>query len=73
MSEHLKVTAALPRKRYVANGIQTVFTFDFVLFRPEELLVTADGTPVASGVSVALLANGTGAVLNDLSWVMQNA
>jgi hypothetical protein len=61
MSEHLKVTAALPRKRYVANGIQTVFTFDFVLFRPEELLVTADGTPVASGVSVALLANGTGA------------
>jgi hypothetical protein len=60
MTEHLKVTATLPRKRYVANGTQTVFTFDFVLFRPEELLVTANGTPVASGVSVAVLANGTG-------------
>jgi hypothetical protein len=60
MTEHLKVTATLPRKRYVANGTQTVFTFDFVLFRPEELLVTANGTPVTSGVSVAVLANGTG-------------
>jgi|GEM_PF-3439331 len=60
MTEHLKVTAAAPRKRYVANGSQTVFTFDFVLFRPEELLVTADGALVASGVGVALLPDGTG-------------
>ena len=60
MTEHLKVTAAPPRKRYVANGSQTVFTFDFVLFRPEELLVTANGALVASGVGVALLPDGTG-------------
>jgi hypothetical protein len=60
MTEHLKITAKIPRKRYVANGSQTVFSFDFVLFQPSELLVTVNGVPVASGVAVALLADGTG-------------
>ena len=56
MTEHLKITAKIPRKRYVANGSQTVFSFDFVLFQPSELLVTVNGVAVASGVAVALLA-----------------
>lgn len=60
MTEHLKITAKIPRKRYVANGSQTVFSFDFVLFQPSELLVTVNGVAVASGVAVALLTDGTG-------------
>ncbi|MFN8700545.1 MAG: hypothetical protein ACK5XB_07460 [Rhodospirillales bacterium] len=60
MTEHLKITAKIPRKRYVADGTQTVFSFDFVLFQPSELLVTVNGVPVASGVAVSLLADGTG-------------
>jgi hypothetical protein len=60
MTEHLKITAKIPRKRYVADGSQTVFSFDFVLFQPSELLVTVDGVPVTSGVGVSLQADGTG-------------
>ena len=60
MTEHLKITAKIPRKRYVADGTQTAFSFDFVLFQPSELLVTVNGVPVASGVAVSLLADGTG-------------
>ncbi|MCA3263009.1 MAG: hypothetical protein ING44_13785 [Telmatospirillum sp.] len=60
MTEHLKISAKIPRKRYVANGSQTVFSFDFVLFQPSELLVAVDGVLIASGVAVSLLADGTG-------------
>ncbi len=60
MTEHLKITAKIPRKRYVADGTQTVFSFDFVLFQPSELLVTVNGVPVTSGVAVSLLTDGTG-------------
>jgi len=60
MTEHLKITATIPRKRYVADGTQTVFSFDFVLFQPSELLVTVNGAAIASGVAVSLLADGTG-------------
>jgi len=60
MTEHIKIAAKIPRKRYVADGTQAVFSFDFVLFQPSELLVTVNGAPVASGVGVSLLADGTG-------------
>ncbi len=60
MTEHLKIAAKIPRKRYVADGMQTVFSFDFVLFQPAELLVIVNGAPVGAGVAVSLLSDGTG-------------
>lgn len=64
MNEHPKISAKLPRKRYLADGTQTVFSFDFVLFQANELMATVNGAPVAGGVAggvaVSLLADGTG-------------
>ncbi len=63
MTEHLKIAAKIPRKRYVADGMQTVFSFDFVLFQPAELLVIVNGAPVGAGVAVSLLSDGTGTAI----------
>ena len=37
MSEHIKIAARSPRKRYRADGVQRVFGFDFAVFRPEDV------------------------------------
>jgi hypothetical protein len=65
MSDHIKIAAKLPRCRYRANGVQRVFTFDFAVFRPEDVEIRIDGSPISAGYSVAVGAPGTGAATLD--------
>ncbi len=65
MSEHIRIAARPPRKRYRGDGVQRVFAFDFAVFRPEDIEVGIDGAVLAGGYVVAVGASGTGAVTLD--------
>lgn len=65
MSEHIRIAARPPRKRYRGDGVQRVFAFDFAVFRPEDIEIGIDGTVLAGGYVVAVGASGSGAVTLD--------
>jgi microcystin-dependent protein len=65
MPEHPPMPARPPRVRYVGDGAQRAFPFDFVCFRPEDVEVALDGVRVAAGFAATLAADGTGTVLFD--------
>lgn len=52
MTEHIKMPDVIPVVRYLADGVQTVFTYPFPIFASEDLLVSFDGAPQAFGYSV---------------------
>ncbi|CAN0435146.1 unnamed protein product, partial [Phaeothamnion confervicola] len=67
MSEHIKIAARPPRRRYRADGTQRVFAFDFAVFRPEDIEIRIDDAALAGGYSVAINAAGTGAATLDVA------
>ena len=53
--EHIKIQAQAPRVQYIADGVQTLFTYTFPAFEPENLQVYVNevlqvGTYTASGI-----------------------
>jgi len=67
MSEHIKIAARLPRKRYRADGVQRAFGFDFAVFRPEDIEISLDGAVLSGGYTVAIGSAGSGAVTLDVA------
>ncbi len=51
-SEHIKMPEIMPIVRYLANGVETLFTYPFPIFSSENLLVSFDGAPQNSGFTV---------------------
>ncbi|MBI1243611.1 MAG: hypothetical protein GC202_01270 [Alphaproteobacteria bacterium] len=66
MTDHIRIAARLPRCRFVADGAQSAFAFDFAVFRPEDIEVRVGGAIVATGFAVALGPTGTGSVTFDV-------
>ena len=56
MPEHIKMPDIVPIVRYVADGIQTIFTYAFPIFASEDLFVYIDGARQVSGFTI----NGAG-------------
>jgi len=52
MSEHIRIGDISPRVHYVADGVQTAFTFPFPVFEPGDLKLLQDGYPQAWGFSI---------------------
>jgi hypothetical protein len=52
MTEHIKMPAVTPVARYLADGVETVFTYPFPVFASEDLAVYFDGAPQSSGFTV---------------------
>ncbi len=55
----MSVPAGPTYKRYVANGIATVYTIPFLLLDAADLQITLDGTPVTSGFTLTGVGNPT--------------
>jgi len=52
MSEHIRIGDLAPRVHYVADGVQTEFTYPFPIFEPRDIQVLRDGIPAPSGFTV---------------------
>ncbi len=63
MTTHVQIGAESPRKDYIASGAQTVFGFDFAVFKPEDVEVRIDGAIAASGFTTSVNADGRGTVV----------
>lgn len=53
MTEHIKMPDIPPLVRYLADGIQTVFTYPFPIFASEDLVVYLNGAKQVSGFSIS--------------------
>lgn len=60
MADHIQIGNVSPRKQYAADGIQTLFTFPFPIFKEEDLQVFLDDTLQGSGYTVAGAGNDLG-------------
>ncbi|PIW30501.1 MAG: hypothetical protein COW30_02120 [Rhodospirillales bacterium CG15_BIG_FIL_POST_REV_8_21_14_020_66_15] len=52
MADHIQIGDITPRKRYVADGTQTLFTYPFPIFKAADLEVYLDDALQATGYSV---------------------
>ena len=52
MDEHIRIGDVAPRVQYVADGVQTSFTYPFPIFAAADLEVRLDGLPQAGGFVV---------------------
>lgn len=52
-------------KRYVANGVATVYAIPFLLLSASDLQVTLDAVPVTSGFTVSGVGSNTGSITFD--------
>lgn len=52
MTQHIKMPAVSPLVRYVANGVQTDFQYDFPIFASEDMAVYFDGARQYSGFDI---------------------
>jgi len=53
MTEHIKMPDVTPLVRYVADGTQTIFNYNFPIFASEDLIVKLDGAAQTSGFSIS--------------------
>lgn len=53
MAEHITIGDVAPRVQYVADGVQTDFTYPFPIFAAGDLEVRVDGTLLGSGYAVS--------------------
>ena len=53
MDEHIRIGDVAPRVQYVADGVQTAFTYPFPIFEPADLEVRLGGAVPAGGFTVA--------------------
>ncbi len=56
MTEHIKMPDITPIIRYVANGVETLYSFPFPIFASEDLAVYIDGAKQSGGFTI----DGTG-------------
>lgn len=54
-------------KRYVANGVATVYAIPFLLLSASDLQVTLDAVPVTSGFTVSGVGSNTGSITFDVA------
>ncbi len=64
MSEQVSIGAIVPRVQYVADGVQTAFTYPFPIFEADDLEVRVNGAVQAAGFSVAGATNPTGGAVS---------
>ncbi len=60
MPEHIKMPDVTPIVRYVADGVQTVFTYPFPVFASEDLKVYLNGAKQISGFEVSGVGSTSG-------------
>jgi hypothetical protein len=60
MTEHIKMPAVTPIVRYVADGIQTIFSYPFPIFASEDLAVYLGGAKQIAGFDIAGAGNTAG-------------
>jgi hypothetical protein len=60
MTEHIQINAVEPRTAYVADGVQSAFTYPFAIFRPEDLEVWLDAVRQTAGITVSGAGVSTG-------------
>ncbi len=53
MTDHIKVPDVLPIVRYVANGVQTTFSYNFPIFASEDLAVYLNGSKQTSAFDIS--------------------
>ncbi|MCF3628161.1 hypothetical protein L2D05_03330 [Alphaproteobacteria bacterium LMO-S08] len=53
MADHIQIGDITPRKRYVADGVQTLFTYPFPIFKAVDLEVYLDGALQETGYEVS--------------------
>lgn len=53
MIEHIQINDIAPRVQYLADGIQSAFTFPFAIFKPTDLEVWLDDARQTSGYAVS--------------------
>ena len=52
MSEHIRIGDIAPRVHYVADGVQTAFTYPFPIFDAGDIALLRDGVPADFGFAV---------------------
>ena len=52
MSEHIRIGDIAPRVHYVADGVQTAFTYPFPIFEPRDIEVLGNNAPANYGYVV---------------------
>jgi hypothetical protein len=52
MPEHIRIGDVAPRVHYVADGVQSAFTYPFPVFEARDLDVRLDGVPLGYGYTV---------------------
>ncbi|KAF0225916.1 MAG: Cell wall-associated [Rhodospirillaceae bacterium] len=62
MTEHIQINDVAPRVQYLADGIQSAFTFPFAIFKLADLEVWLDDVPQAGGYAVSGAGVSTGGV-----------
>ncbi len=60
MPEHIKIPDIVPIVRYVADGVDTGFSYPFPIFASEDLAVYLDGAKQASGYTITGAGQTTG-------------
>lgn len=60
MPEHIKIPNISPIVRYVADGIETAYSFGFPIFASEDLRVSMNGAEQASGFTISGAGNTAG-------------
>ena len=63
MSEHIRIGDIAPRVHYVADGVQTAFTYPFPIFEPDDLEVLSDNAPANYGFTVEGAGDSAGGTL----------
>ena len=63
MSEHIRIGDIAPRVHYVADGVQTAFTYPFPIFDAGDIALMRDGVPSDFGFTVEGAGHSAGGTL----------
>lgn len=63
MSEHIRIGDIAPRVHYVADGVQTAFTYPFPIFEPGDIEVLGNNAPANFGFTVEGAGQSTGGTI----------
>lgn len=70
---HIQMPDVPPIVRYLADGIETVFTYPFPIFASEDLKVYIDGAPQISGFDIAGVGDTAGGIVTFDTAPAENA
>ena len=63
MSEHIRIGDIAPRVHYVADGVQTAFTYPFPIFETGDIAVLRDNAPANYGFTIEGAGDSAGGTL----------